>query len=223
MVYSALACVDGSDRLLLVNRPRPADRVCEGLEEFKDLIFVNYVPASGTLVRRACHELLGYYDERLPHAGDWELWLRISMRFRVGYIAEPLYGWRLHGANMQHHTVSPAQACSEHALALRIAFKALPSSALPEIRRLRRPALRQVTLSHVDWAKGHGLPGRAWSLVVHGVRHSPDLLLTRHFYWVLAKLMVITLLGHRLAIRLVRVAGRPAEPLAEREAEAHSA
>jgi glycosyltransferase involved in cell wall biosynthesis len=220
MVYSAQAWVDESDRLLQVNRRFPADRVREGLDEFKDLIFTNYVPASGTLVRRACHELLGYYDERFPDAGDWELWLRISTRFRLGYIAAPLYGWRLHGTNMHHHTVSPAQACSEHVLALRIAFGGLPSSATPEIRRLRRPALRQLTLTAVDWDKGHGHRARAWHMVLHGLRYSPDLLVSPRFYWVLAKLTGVTLLGHRLAMRLSGAAAPRAEPI---EAEGRSA
>jgi glycosyltransferase involved in cell wall biosynthesis len=223
MVYFAQAWVDESDRLLSVDRHFPVDRVREGLEEFKELIFTNYVPASGTLVRRSCHELMGYYDKRLPHAGDWELWLRISTRFRVGYIAEPLYGWRLHGANMHHQTVSPAQACNEHVLALRIAYEALPNSALPEIRRIWRPALRQVALSPVDWDKGHGRSARAWGLMLHGLRHAPDLLVTRHFYWVLAKLTVVTILGHRLANRLNRAARRRPVPVVEREPEAHSA
>lgn len=206
-VYSGQAWVDESGRLLMVNQRSPVDQIREGLEEFKDLIFTNYVPASGTLVRRACHEQLGYYDERLPDAGDWELWLRIATRYRVGYIAEPLYGWRLHGANMHHRTVTPAQATREHVLTLRMAFAGLPSSAPDVIRRLRRAALRQVRLSSVDWDKGHGRTARAWGQVLHGLRHSPDLLLARRFYWVLAKLIIVTLLGHRLAIRLARAAG----------------
>ena len=201
-VYPAQAYVDESGRLVHVAAPWPEDHVRDGHEELRHLVFTNYVPASGPLVRRACHDVVGRYDERLPHAGDWDLWLRLCTRFRAGYLARPLYGYRMHGTNMHHHVVTARQATGEHVQIVNRAFRALPRTAPPAVRRLRRPALRQAALSAIDWEKGQGRPGRAWTLVLHSLRRSPDLLLTRRFYVVAAKLAMVTGLGSRRAAAL---------------------
>lgn len=206
LVFPAQAYIDDGDCLLSVAAPWPDDHVRDGLEEFRHLVFTNYVPASGPLVRKTCHERLGYYDERLPHAGDWELWLRLCAHYRVGYIAAPLYGYRMHGVNMHHHTVTARQATAEHVLTVDRAFAALPPGAPRAVRRLRRPALRQAALSAIDWEKGQGRPGRAWRLALHGLRRSPDLLLTPRFYLVMAKLALVTAVGRGRAARLAALA-----------------
>jgi glycosyltransferase involved in cell wall biosynthesis len=196
-VYPAQAYVDESGRLVRVAAPWPDDHVLDGLDEFRHLVFTNYVPASGPLVRRTCHDEIGCYDERLPHAGDWDLWLRLCTRYRVGYLAQPLYGYRMHGVNMHHHAVTARQATGEHVDTVDRAFRMLPRTAPRTVHRLRGPALRQAALSAVDWEKGQGRAGRAWKLAVHSVRRSPSLLRTRRFYVVLAKLALVTGLGSR--------------------------
>jgi glycosyltransferase involved in cell wall biosynthesis len=50
-VYSALTLVDERGRILEQGGHWPADGIRDGLEEFRDLVFGNYVPASGPLVR----------------------------------------------------------------------------------------------------------------------------------------------------------------------------
>jgi len=211
-VYPAQAYVDESGRLLEVAAPWPEDHVWDGLKEFEHLVFTNYVPASGPLVRKACHVALGYYDERLPHAGDWDLWLRICGHYRAAYIAEPLYGYRIHGVNMHHHVVTPRQATGEHVLTVDRAFAALPRSAWQAVRGLRRRALRQAALSAIDWEKGHGRLRRAWRLALHSLGRSPDLLLTPRFYIVLAKLTLVTGLGRRRAAGLASIVRHRTRP-----------
>jgi hypothetical protein len=125
-VYPAQGYVDESGKLVHVAAPWPDDHVSDGLEELGRLVFTNYVPASGPLVRRACHDVIGCYDHRLPHAGDWDLWLRLCTRYRVGYLAQPLYGYRMHGTNMHHHVVTARQATGEHVQTVNRAFAALP-------------------------------------------------------------------------------------------------
>src|SRR5262249_15369481 len=80
-VYSAYSLVDEEGRAFRLFQPWPSDYVRAGLDEFRNLILSNYVPHSGTLVRRSCHDVVGVYDPRLPHAGDWDLWLRLATRY----------------------------------------------------------------------------------------------------------------------------------------------
>jgi glycosyltransferase involved in cell wall biosynthesis len=209
-VYAAMALVDESGTVLSVRRPWPEDQVRDGLTEFGHLVFHNYVPASGPLVRRSCHEEVGYYDARLPHAGDWDLWLRLTTRYRVGYVAEALYGYRLHGVNMHHQDVGSPQACAENVLTVSRAIAALPASAPPDVRGLRGAALRHVGLRAVDWERQWGRTSRSWGHAWHALRHSPGLAVTPSYYVALSKLMVVTLLGRRAAARLATLRSRAA-------------
>jgi glycosyltransferase involved in cell wall biosynthesis len=48
------------------------------------------ISPSATLIRRSIFEELGGFDEELEVAEDYELWLRLTCRYAVGFIAEPL-------------------------------------------------------------------------------------------------------------------------------------
>jgi glycosyltransferase involved in cell wall biosynthesis len=57
--------------------------------------------ASAALVRRACFDKVGLFDETLRSAEDWEMWIRISRHFHFDYVQEPLIILRNHGGNMR--------------------------------------------------------------------------------------------------------------------------
>jgi glycosyltransferase involved in cell wall biosynthesis len=48
------------------------------------------ISPSATLIRRSVFERLGGFDEELEVAEDYELWLRLTCRYPVGFIPEPL-------------------------------------------------------------------------------------------------------------------------------------
>mgnify|MGYP005837720585 CR=1 FL=1 len=51
---------------------------------------------SGALVRKACLEELGGFDEGLRFNEDWDLWLRIVRRYELRGVVEPLVVRRIH-------------------------------------------------------------------------------------------------------------------------------
>lgn len=53
--------------------------------------------ASSVMVRRSVFESVGLFDEKLTGCDDHDMWLRIVERFKIGYIDEPLYNYRIHG------------------------------------------------------------------------------------------------------------------------------
>ena len=64
------------------------------------------IPHSSTLIRRDAWESVGGYDEAIPTAPDWELWLRLLERQGPDsfvYIDEPLVFYRLHGSNISRN------------------------------------------------------------------------------------------------------------------------
>lgn len=58
------------------------------------------INGSTTLVRRSALERAGLFDETLPQAHDWDMWLRLARDFVFGHVPEPLLRYRWHGANM---------------------------------------------------------------------------------------------------------------------------
>ncbi|MDI9636676.1 glycosyltransferase [Kamptonema cortianum] len=66
------------------------------------LVYANKIIASAALVRRACFDELGGFNEDYFGSGDWEMWYRVAEKWKVGYVAEPLTMYRVHGANASH-------------------------------------------------------------------------------------------------------------------------
>lgn len=88
-------CVRSSDPMIghctRLGRARGPRRVSRG-----DLLHANRLVLSSVVVRRECLEEYGGFDESLPLAQDWDLWLRVAERWQVAALPEPLTGYRLH-------------------------------------------------------------------------------------------------------------------------------
>jgi len=65
-------------------------------EEIKwQLLFRNRFGHSAVMFRRECLSRVGTYDETIPYAQDYDLWLRISQHYSLGNLREYLHQWRL--------------------------------------------------------------------------------------------------------------------------------
>ncbi len=50
-----------------------------------------------SVIKKSCFDRIGYFDENIKVAEDWDLWLRIAKNgLKVGYIQEPLFIYRRH-------------------------------------------------------------------------------------------------------------------------------
>lgn len=107
-----------------------------------------YVPASGPLVRRAVTTRWGL-QRALPHAGEWDLLLRLAARYGIGYVAEPLYAYRMHAVNVHHRRISPVYSTSKYVLTAGKAFDSLPADASASVRRLQGAATRSALVRSV--------------------------------------------------------------------------
>jgi hypothetical protein len=54
----------------------------------------SFIPAMATLIRRECFTKVGNYDEQLCFE-DWDMWMRISRKFRFIYDAVPAAKYRI--------------------------------------------------------------------------------------------------------------------------------
>jgi len=115
---------------------------------------------SSALMRRGAFDTVGGYDEAMSTSADWDLLRRIARRWRVGFVAEPLVRYRLHGGNM-HHNV----AAMEHDMLLGYA-KAFAARD-PALARLRRPAYASL---HSMLAGSYWHSGERGRALVHAAR-----------------------------------------------------
>ena len=64
---------------------------------FEEICKRNFIGGcSSVMLRRACLEKIGWFDERLASAADYDMWLRISKEFDIEYIREPLVLYTVH-------------------------------------------------------------------------------------------------------------------------------
>jgi glycosyltransferase involved in cell wall biosynthesis len=66
------------------------------------LVYANSIIASAVVARRSCFDELGGFNSDYFGSGDWEMWYRIAEHHHIGYIAEPLTLYRVHGSNASH-------------------------------------------------------------------------------------------------------------------------
>jgi glycosyltransferase involved in cell wall biosynthesis len=202
-VYPAYLLIDEEGRPFRTFQPWPKDYVRGGLEEFQHLVRSLYVPHSGTLVRRRFHDRVDVYDASLPYSADWDLWLRLCTRHDVGYIAQPLMGYRTHRLQMSQRRISPRAATDNLLRTLDNAFAALPPDVARTFKSLRLEARRRALL-HQTWTdRSLGRVRRAWSGLLDAARRSPRMLATTSFHLALIRLIVLSLVGHPRYMRLV--------------------
>jgi glycosyltransferase involved in cell wall biosynthesis len=95
VAYSARSWMDENGHAL--DRPKPTLHRGYVLPQmFKD----NFVCFSSAMVRRAIFTEVGMFNEQIPLAIDYDLWLRIAVQHRFDYVNEPLVAYRTGHANL---------------------------------------------------------------------------------------------------------------------------
>jgi glycosyltransferase involved in cell wall biosynthesis len=86
LVYSAVWKVSGRRKVLFPDKNLMRKR---SGDVHKHLLFGNFVTIH-VLIRKQCLERVGMFDEKLPRLQDWDLWLRLSKKYKFFYLNEPL-------------------------------------------------------------------------------------------------------------------------------------
>jgi glycosyltransferase involved in cell wall biosynthesis len=125
-VRSESPAIGHCTRLGRARGPRRVSRV--------DLLHANRLVLSSVVVRRGCLDECGGFDESLPLGQDWDLWLRVSERWQVAALPEPLTGYRLHP---EQRTRDQSAMRQWEAEVVRRAMARDPASALRGVARRR--------------------------------------------------------------------------------------
>jgi glycosyltransferase involved in cell wall biosynthesis len=101
LVYTNLSVIDEEDAVVSIpRRPRPSGDL------FMPLFMKNSVPTSSVLVRKVCFDCVGLFDEDrdLISVEDYDLWIRMASRYRIGFLNKPLLRYRVHHKGISKNT-----------------------------------------------------------------------------------------------------------------------
>jgi glycosyltransferase involved in cell wall biosynthesis len=95
LVYTADATINARGDIMSVNPCPPGAR-----GQIYDLLRVhNVMVGSSVVIRRAAFDQAGGFDETLTSIENWDLWIRISRRWTIECVDEPLTFYRMHEGN----------------------------------------------------------------------------------------------------------------------------
>jgi glycosyltransferase involved in cell wall biosynthesis len=95
VVYTRRLVIDPDGRQLEYQQP-PLYRG----HVLNEIFHRNFVCFSSSLVRRPVFDQVGYFDQELGLAVDFDFWLRAAARYRFDYVDEPLVKYRTGHANL---------------------------------------------------------------------------------------------------------------------------
>jgi len=92
LVHTDAYFVDQNDTIIR----RRAHKKCKYSGWIKDkLILSTFICNSTVVLRRECFDQVGLFDEDMFPPADWDMWLRVSEFFQVGYVNAPLTKYRV--------------------------------------------------------------------------------------------------------------------------------
>lgn len=69
------------------------------------LLIQNFIPSVSACIRKECFKAVGGYNEDF-HYEDFDMWLKIAAKYKVGYINEKLVLYRKHNKSMSNNLLS---------------------------------------------------------------------------------------------------------------------
>ena len=69
-------------------------------EIFPALFERNFLSAPTALIKMDCFKKVGFFDESLRYAQDYDMWMRVLKYFDVRLLKQPLVKYRWHGENL---------------------------------------------------------------------------------------------------------------------------
>lgn len=96
VVYSEVSNIDEYNKRYL---KKPNEKRHTGIVT-NQLLIENFVPFGTSIIRRACIENNGIFDEEFRMGIDWDLWLRYSLDWEFAYTPERTYIYRVWSGQM---------------------------------------------------------------------------------------------------------------------------
>jgi len=67
------------------------------------LLLNDFICNSTVVIRKECFKKVGYFDEKIFMPADWDMWLRLSEKYKAAYINDKLTGYRISDSYTASH------------------------------------------------------------------------------------------------------------------------
>lgn len=79
----------------------------------EQLLFNNFICFSSSIIRRSVLDEIGHFDESLAMGIDWDLWLRVSIKYKFDYVDENLVLHRVGHPHQMSKNVEKRFECGD--------------------------------------------------------------------------------------------------------------
>lgn len=113
LVYSWFALIDkrSEDMRGLLSNQTLVKYAIEG-DVSRQILEQNFIGCgSSAMVRRACIDAVGMFDSNFTSAADWDMWVRLALRYPFKVICEPLTYYRKHSNSMTSNWQAAIDDC----------------------------------------------------------------------------------------------------------------
>lgn len=161
------------------------------------LLLINFLEnGSNPLIRKEVFSEVGYFDESLPAAEDWDMWFRLAARYEFVGVSSPQILYRISASSMSANVVRQEAAC------LKVLERAFAQAPEP-LNHLQKSSIANL-YKYLTFKAIQGLPNRQQSLTGarcfwYAVSNEPELLGKRVTWKILIKLAIVILLPTQLA------------------------
>lgn len=196
VTYSWTDCIDESGQF-----SRRGNHITIQGNIYAQLLLTDFIEnGSNLLIRSQAFQKVGYFDESLPAAEDWEMWLRLAANYEFVVVPSPQVLYRLSATSMSANVVRQEAACLQ---VIEQAFAQAPDS----LQHLKKPSLAnlykyltfKVLEGHPEPQAGQIAMRFLWQIL----RHEPDLWRKRVIWKVLLKSGLVILLPSQLTHQLM--------------------
>lgn len=97
-IYSKYNSIDENANLLFTNNSH------DSLNHYMDLLKRCFIGRLTVIVKKSILVELNLFDENLHSTDDWDMWIRISKKFKLSFLDEVLASYRIHPQSMSNNS-----------------------------------------------------------------------------------------------------------------------
>lgn len=167
---------------------------CPTGDIFWDLIEDNFIPMPSVLIRKSSLLTEGCFNLDLDFSADWDMWLRLSERFSVAAVAEPVAIYRRAIAESGQMCSNPAELCKQSLRVQQMALdrpraQAAAGTKRRHVRRKFRNRVYEILMTEATNRIHQGDTGSARANIRDAFRYRPlRTVASGRLLWLLSRL-----------------------------------
>lgn len=154
--YSSYVVVNENGEIITKVKSCGCNKVFKSKEGFKKLAFGSIAAPSGVMVRRKCYEDVGPFDEEFPYCHDWNMCLRLSLKYDFACLSDYLLYYRMHSRNTSIALYNSFETAMQEYGMLKKLQKGIDSELLPFVKEGMRRAAKRALLNSVGGLSSGG-------------------------------------------------------------------